>query len=161
MFVPIILTGYVFGARFGFLMGTMTMLVSGLITGGIGPWLPYQMFAAGWIGLTSGWLPHLKNQRAQLIMLVLVGIAWGILFGMIMNLYFWPFMGANDASSWESGNSLTDSLTRYFVFYLSTSFIWDVARAAGNGLLITFLGLPTVVVLTRFRDKFQFEVQST
>ena len=59
IFAPIILGGYVFGARFGFLLGAMTMLVSGIITAGVGPWLPYQMFTAGWIGLTAGLLPHL------------------------------------------------------------------------------------------------------
>src|SRR5689334_10946900 len=40
IFMLIILTGYVFGGRFGFLMGTMTLRVSGVITGGVGPWLP-------------------------------------------------------------------------------------------------------------------------
>jgi len=160
MFVPIILAGYVFGARFGFLMGTMTMLVSGLFTGGIGPWLPYQMFAAGWIGLTSGWLPHLQNQRIVLAMLVLFGIVWGILYGMVMNLYYWPFISGNDAMGWEPGIGAVNSATRYFIFYLTTSLVWDLARAAGNGLLIAFLGLPTIRVLTRFRDKFRFEVQS-
>ena len=56
IFVPIILSGYTFGGRFGFLMGTFTMLASALITGGVGPWLPYQMFTTGWIGITAGWL---------------------------------------------------------------------------------------------------------
>jgi len=44
------------------------------------------------------------------------------------------------------------------LFYLTTSFVWDIARAIGNGLLIAILGLPTVRALTRFRDKFQFQV---
>jgi energy-coupling factor transport system substrate-specific component len=43
IFVLIILTGYVFGGSFGFLMGALTMLISALITGGVGPWLPGQM----------------------------------------------------------------------------------------------------------------------
>jgi energy-coupling factor transport system substrate-specific component len=156
IFVPIILGGYVFGARFGFLMGTMTMLVSALLTGGVGPWLPYQMFVAGWIGLTSGWLPHPKNKRVELIILVAAGAGWGILYGMIMNIYFWPFMDGN--AGHESGVGLAQSVGRYMVFYLTTSFAWDMARAFGNAVLIAILGLPTILALTRFRDKFQFQV---
>ncbi|MEJ2753986.1 MAG: ECF transporter S component, partial [Chloroflexota bacterium] len=38
IFVPIIIAGYVFGARFGFMMGALTMFVSALLTGGVGPW---------------------------------------------------------------------------------------------------------------------------
>ena len=160
MFVPIILAGYVFGARFGFLMGTMTMLVSALLTGGIGPWLPYQMFAAGWVGLTSGWLPHLRDQRFELAILVLFGVFWGILYGMVLNLYFWPFMSGGQGLAWEPGIGIANTISRYFLFYFATSFVWDIARAAGNGLLIAFLGLPIIRVLSRFRDKYQFEVLS-
>ena len=57
VFALIILAGYVFGARFGFLTGALTLLVSAVITAGIGPWLPYQMFTAGWVGMSAGWLP--------------------------------------------------------------------------------------------------------
>ncbi len=161
IFVPIILGGYVFGARFGFLMGTMTMLVSALLTGGIGPWLPYQMFVAGWIGLTSGWLPHPHNKRLELLILVGVGFGWGILYGLIMNIYFWPFMGGGGGTGYEPGTGFVQTVGRYMLFYMSTSFVWDLARAVGNGLLIAVLGLPTVRALTRFRDKFQFQVLGT
>ena len=157
VFVPVILAGYVFGARFGFLMGTLTMLVSALLTGGVGPWLPYQMFVAGWIGLTSGWLPHPQDSRLEILMLVVIGAGWGILYGLIMNIYFWPFMGGG-AAGYEAGISFGQILKRYALFYLATSFVWDLARAIGNGLLLAFLGLPTVRALTRFRDKFQFQV---
>ncbi|MDX1413001.1 MAG: ECF transporter S component [Candidatus Promineifilaceae bacterium] len=159
IFVPIILAGYVFGSRFGFLLGTMTVLVSALLTGGVGPWLPYQMFLAGWIGLTSGWLPHFKNARAELFLLVTVGVIWGILYGFIMNLYYWPFIAGEGAANLEEGMGVFDSVMRYLTFYLATSLVWDLARAAGNGLLIAVLGLATVRVFTRFRDKFQFEVR--
>ena len=134
------------------------MLVSALLTGGIGPWLPYQMFVAGWIGLTSGWLPHPQNKRLELLVLVGISVIWGIFYGMIMNIYFWPFMGGAAGARYEPGSSLLDTIGRYMVFYLTTSFVWDIARAVGNGLLMAVLGLPTIRALTRFRDKFQFQV---
>ncbi|HRA68826.1 MAG TPA: hypothetical protein PL187_22555, partial [Caldilinea sp.] len=52
IFPLIIFGGYIFGGGFGFLLGALTLLVSGLVTGAVGPWLPYQMFTAGWIGLS-------------------------------------------------------------------------------------------------------------
>ncbi len=162
IFVPIILAGYVFGGRFGFLMGTLTMLVSALLTGGVGPWLPYQMFVAGWIGLTAGWLPHPHNSNIELLMLVVVGAGWGILYGLIMNIYFWPFIGgAGGGLGYEPGMGIMESSGRYILFYLTTSFVWDLARAVGNGLLLALLGQPVVRALTRFRNKFHFQVLGT
>ncbi len=159
IFVPIILAGYVFGARFGFLLGTMALLASGLVTGGVGPWLPYQMFTAGWVGMSAGWLPHPQGQRTQLIMLAGFGLLWGILFGVIMNLYFWPFVVDGGATSWQPGAGLWDGIGRYAAFYVVTSLVWDVGRAAGNVILILVLGMPMVRALVRFRDRFQFKVE--
>ncbi|MEM7118819.1 MAG: ECF transporter S component [Chloroflexota bacterium] len=159
IFAPIILAGYIFGGRFGFLMGSMTLLVSGLVTGSIGPWLPYQMFTAGWIGLTAGWLPKFSQPRYEVIMLALFGFVWGLLFGAVMNLYFWPFVAGDAATSWEAGTGFWEGVTRYAAFYLATSLIWDVARGIGNLLLLLVLGAPTIRALRRFRNRFQFEVQ--
>ena len=158
IFAPIILAGYVFGARFGFLMGVMTLLVSALITGGVGPWLPFQMFATGWVGLTAGWLPHPTRPRPTLILLALFGLLWGFLFGAIMNLYAWPFWAGEAASSWEPGSGLAMTLRHYTTYYLLTSFWWDVVGAVGNLLLILLLGQPVIQALRRFYDRFQFEV---
>jgi energy-coupling factor transport system substrate-specific component len=159
IFVPVIFAGYVFGSRFGLLMGTMTLFVSALITGGVGPWLPYQMFVAGWIGLTAGWLPHPNNPRLELTMLIGVGIAWGILYGLIMNLYFWPFIGIGAGQSWDQDAGLGQAAGGFAAFYVTTSLAWDLARAAGNALLILVLGLPTIRALSRFHDKFRFRIQ--
>ncbi|MCI0577776.1 MAG: ECF transporter S component [Chloroflexi bacterium] len=158
MFAPIILAGYVFGARFGFLMGTMALLVSALITGGVGPWLPYQMFTAGWVGLTAGWLPHLPPGRPALAMLAAFGFGWGLLFGAIMNLFFWPFVIGDSATSWRPGAGLGEALARYGAFYLATSLWWDLARSAGNVVLLLALGEPVIRALARFRYRFQYEV---
>ncbi len=166
IFAPIILAGYVFGSRFGFLMGAFTLLVSGLITGGVGPWLPYQMFAAGWIGLTAGWL-KISNLRSlistpgywrlEIALLSIFAFIWGLLYGAIINLYFWPFAVGPVEQSWTSGIGLGETLARYAAFYAVTSLGWDVARAVGNASLILLLGAPTVRVLARFRRRFYFE----
>jgi len=48
-----LLGGYVFGAGFGFLLGSLSVLVSAMFTAGVGPWLPFQMFALGWVGVAG------------------------------------------------------------------------------------------------------------
>jgi energy-coupling factor transport system substrate-specific component len=156
IFVPIIIAGYVFGRRFGFMMGALTMFVSALLTGGVGPWLPYQMFAAGWVGLTAGLLPQVKNQTMLLIMLAAFAFIWGILYGLIMNLYYWPFLSGSLEAGAAQGIGAT--IKNYGVFYLTTSFVWDLTRATGNLVLMLALGLPAVRALERFRDRFQFQV---
>jgi energy-coupling factor transport system substrate-specific component len=158
VFVPIILAGYVFGARFGFLLGALALLVSALITGNVGPWLPYQMFSAGWVGLTAGWLPHPERSTLQIGMLALFSFSWGMLFGAIMNLYFWPFISEGAATSWQPGVNLAVGMRRYFAFYVSTSLVWDVSRAIGNTFFILALGMPTVRALLRFRERFEFRI---
>jgi energy-coupling factor transport system substrate-specific component len=156
VFAPIIIGGYVFGPRFGFLMGAMSLLASAIITAGVGPWLPYQMFTAGWIGLTAGWLPHLSRPRMELGLLIGFGVVWGFLYGAVMNLYTWPFLVGDPAMTWEPGAGLTGGLSRYAVFYMATSFVWDSIAAIGNAILLVILGIPTIRALDRFRNRLQF-----
>ncbi len=178
IFAPIILSGYVFGSRFGFLMGAFTLLISALITGGVGPWLPYQMFTAGWAGLTAGWLsriashvlritqrithraprPH-RSLTFDILVLCIFGFVWGLLYGVIMNVYFWPLAVGPVEQIWGPGIGLGETLARYAVFYVATSLGWDLVRAVGNAALILLLGAPTVRALTRFQRRFYFEVR--
>ncbi len=161
IFAPIILAGYVFGARFGFLMGTFTLLASALITGGVGPWLPYQMFTAGWVGMSAGWLARLPlpgRDGLQTALLAAFGFVWGLAFGAIMNIFFWPYAAGPAGQTWSPGIGLAETLARYGVFYLATSLAWDMARAVGNAVLLLALGGPVLRALTRFRRRFHFEV---
>jgi energy-coupling factor transport system substrate-specific component len=170
IFAPIILVGYVFGGRFGFLMGAFTLLASALLTGGVGPWLPYQMFTAGWAGMTAGWIGKTSNLwspasetrdwRLEIVLLCAFGFVWGLLYGAIMNIYFWPFAAGAAAQTWTPGLNLWETLGHYAVFYAVTSLGWDMARAVGNAALILLLGPATVRALTRFRRRFHFEVQA-
>lgn len=158
IFLLIILVGYAYGARLGFLLGVFTMMVSALLVAGVGPWLPYQMFAAGWVGLTAGWLGRLGLRgKAEMAALTLFGLVWGFLYGAITNVYFWPFVIA-EGGSWEPGLSLGETLQRYAGFYLATSLWWDAMAAVGNVALVIALGRPLLSALRRFRRRFQFEV---
>jgi len=160
VFFLITLSGYVFGARFGFLYGALSLLVSAMVTGGVGPWLPYQMLAAGWVGLTAGWLPLLaKRKRWEIPALALFGLLWGFLYGVILNLYFWPYLVGAAGGGWEPGLEPGEMVKRYAAFYVVTSLGWDAARAVGNFLLMVALGAPVLRALQRFQRRFRVEFE--
>ena len=175
VFLLVMLVGYAYGARFGFLFGAFSLLTSAIATGGVGPWLPFQMFGAGWIGLTAGALGQLRMKNAELrksdssffilhskfdsVLLLPFGFLWGFLYGAILNLYFWPLVDAGAGMSWQAGLGVGNALARYAAFYATTSLWWDTASAIGNVLLLAWLGLPVLRALRRFGARFQFEVQ--
>ncbi len=168
IFVLPILAGYAYGPTFGFLLGALSLLVSALIGGGVGPWLPYQMYATGWMGLLSGLLPALPARRRwEPVLLAVWGSLLGLLFGAIMNIWFWPFLAGNITgaaatdgirTTWQPGMAIWETLRAYAVFYVATSLWWDVARALGNALLILLFGRAILRVLRRFQRRFQFDV---
>jgi energy-coupling factor transport system substrate-specific component len=92
-------------------------------------------------------------------LLTLFGFVWGLLYGVVINLYFWPFASGSAGQTWAPGLSLWETLQRYAVFYAVTSLAWDMARALGNVALILLLGPATIAALSRFRRRFYFEVQ--
>jgi len=163
-----ILAGYCYGPTFGYLLGALSIAVSAMIGAGIGPWLPYQMFTVGWVGLTSGWLAAVRriafvrnHPRAEIAILALWGLFWGMAFGIIMNIWFWPYVfgPAQSGLYWQHGMAPLEILKRYTAFYLITSSWWDAVRAVGNALLIAFLGLPVLRLLRRFGRRFTFELR--
>ncbi len=159
-FLPI-LAGYAFGAQFGFLTGLTTLLASAFLTGGVGPWLPYQMFASGWVGAVAGLLPHLRpNSRVELLMLAAAGFVMGLLYGAVMNLWFWPFVFRPEMSAqyWQPGTGILETLQRYALFYVVTSFFWDVWRGLGNAVLLLLFGAPVLRLLRRYEQRFRFVV---
>jgi energy-coupling factor transport system substrate-specific component len=104
-------------------------------------------------------LPHPESTRTKLLMLVLFAFVWGLLYGGILNLYFWPYVAGESLSAAGSPDSVGEIAANYGAFYLATSFIWDIFRALGNVVLILIIGIPAVKALSRFRDRFQFVVQ--
>lgn len=169
VFFLIVMVGYVYGSYFGFLMGALTLFVSALITGGVGPWLPGQMFTAGWVGMSSPLIKPIvhylakilkKNEmKIEIFFLAIFGAIWGLLYGAIMNLWAWPFISGPSNQYWTPGISFGNTLLRYSAYYLITSLAWDLCRSAGNVLLISLLGAPVIKTLRRFQDRFSFSYQ--
>ena len=80
-----IISGIAFGGESGFLVGSMTMLVSNFLFGQ-GPWTPWQMMAMGLIGFLSGIFYQLKILPARRLPLCIFGFLMAfIVYGGIMN----------------------------------------------------------------------------
>lgn len=159
-FVLVITGGWVFGARLGFLLGSLSFVLSAIVTGGLGPWLPFQVFAAGWVGLTSGWLgavaPKYFGPRGERCLLVAFGFLWGIAFGAILNLWFWPFWVGGPDVTFDPSVGVLDNLRRYWNFYLIASAGWDLMRAIFNAAMLAVLGGSMLRGLRRFHGRFDW-----
>ena len=155
IFFLVVLAGAAFGPRFGFLLGLCAMAVSAVLTGGIGPWLPFQMLALGWMGAGAGWLGVITARLRptwEVELLAAYGWIWGFLYGAIMNLWFWPF-ARGGALDWIPGMGLGATLERYWAFYVATSLPWDAAAALTNALLICVTGVALMRTLRRFAHR--------
>jgi len=161
IFFLLVLGGRALGPGFGFSLGCTTLFASALITAGVGPWMPYQMFACAWIGLGAGVLPRATGRR-EIWMLVAYATAAAFLYGVLLNLSFWPFtLGADTQLSFLPGAPLAENLHRYLVFDVTTSLGWDTGRAITNGVLILIAGRPVLDALRRASRRAAFDAPAT
>jgi energy-coupling factor transport system substrate-specific component len=162
IFFLLILAARVYGPGFGFVLGATTMFASALLTGGVGPWLPFQMLGAAWVGLGAGVLPRLRG-RAEIVMLAAYGAFSAYVFGFLLNMWFWPFgagtfLGGGDAGvQYVAGDAVLSNLHRFFMFTIATSTLgWDTGRAITNVVAICLLGTPVLGALRRARRRVAF-----
>jgi energy-coupling factor transport system substrate-specific component len=159
IFVVILLGGRVFGRGFGFVLGALVIFAGGLVTGGIGPWLPFQMFAAAWTGFFAGCLPR-AGGRTEVWLLAAYGLVSGIAFGLLMNMWFWPFAAYGPEVSYVPGDPLGENLHRYLLFWLTTSLGWDVPRGVLSALLLVLAGRPVLAALRRTARRAAFDARA-
>jgi energy-coupling factor transport system substrate-specific component len=155
-FAVIILGGRVFGRGFGFVLGALTLFAGALITGGVGPWLPFQMIAAGWVGFFAGCLPPSRG-RVEVVWLASYSFVVALAFGAVMNLWFWPFASYGPETSYVAGDPLSVNLAHYFVFYMTTSLPWDLGRSVLSLLLILLAGSALLRALRRASRRAAFD----
>jgi energy-coupling factor transport system substrate-specific component len=154
-FAVIILGGRVFGRGFGFVLGAVSLFAGALLTGGVGPWLPFQMVAAGWVGFFAGCLPPARG-RGEVALVAGYAFLSGLVFGLVMNLWFWPFASYGPEVSYVAGGSFTANLDRYLLFYLTTSLPWDLGRALFNALVVGVAGSALLRALRRAARRAAF-----
>lgn len=161
VFFLLILAGRVFGPGFGFSLGCTTLFASALITAGVGPWMPYQMFGCAWVGLGAGLLPRVRGRR-EILMLATYGAVAGYLYGFLINLSFWPF-AVDPASSvaFRPGDGVGSNLARYLAFDVTTSLGWDTGRAITNVVAVLIAGPAVLGALRRASRRAAFTAPVT
>ncbi|MFZ5595838.1 MAG: ECF transporter S component [Bacillota bacterium] len=137
----VIVSGFVFGPRAGFMVGSTAALVSNFFLGQ-GPWTPWQMFSWGLAGVSAGLIkPVLPGSKGMAAFCFI----WGYLFGWIMNLWFWTAF--IQPLNWQS-----------FVATYAASFWWDTFHAAGNAAFYLLFGASFTKILKRFRRKLKISI---
>lgn len=161
VFFLLVLSGRVFGAGFGFVLGATTLGASALVTGGVGPWLPFQMLGAAWVGLGAGLLPRARG-RAEIGLLAAYGALSAFFYGLLLNMSFWPFsIGPGTSLSFVPGADLITNLHHFLLFSGTTSMGWDLGRALTNVVLILLTGRAVLGALRRAARRAAFSASTT
>lgn len=157
LFFLLVPAGRVLGRGFGFVLGAVTLLASALLTAGVGPWLPFEMLGAAWVGFGAGCLPRARG-RAEVMVLAAYGAFTGLAYGALLNLSFWPFTrGYPPQIAFVPGGTVATNLMHWWRFDVTTSLGFDVPRAVGNAVLLLALGGPVLVALRRVRRRASFD----
>ncbi|MEU2243999.1 ECF transporter S component [Streptomyces sp. NPDC018338] len=164
MFFLMVLSGRVLGPGFGFVLGSVTMFASALLTGGVGPWMPFQMLAMGWFTMGAGLLPAPRGLRGrgELMMLSAYGFVAAFAYGTVMNLQGWVLLqGLSSGISFVPGAPLDENLVRFLAYVVATSLGWDLGRAALTVVLTLTIGSTLLKALRRATRRANFEAQVT
>jgi energy-coupling factor transport system substrate-specific component len=157
VYLLLICGGRVFGRGFGFTLGALALFASALLTAGVGPWLPFQMIGAGWVGLGAACLPRARG-RVEVALLAAYGAAAGLVYGALLNLSFWPFARYYPPQiAFVPGGPLATNLLHWWRFDVTTSLGFDVPAAVGNVILVLVLGRPVLAALRRVARRAAFD----
>ncbi len=127
----IILTGVWLGPETGFLVGSLSALISNTVFGQ-GPWTPFQMLAWGLCGLAAGYLsPLLKKSRPALM-------AYGAVSGAAYSLFMDVFsvLWYTDGLSREAYLAAVASALPFTAVYIvsNAAFLFIAAKPIGRRL---------------------------
>lgn len=93
----------------------------------------------------------------EIALLAAYGAFAALLYGVLMNLSFWPFaLGEHTQLSFDASLSVLENLHRFLLFSLSTSLGWDVGRALTTGVLVALTGPAVLAALRRAARRAAF-----
>ena len=133
------LTAFSFGPAAGFLVGSLSAVVSNVLFGQ-GPWTPFQMMAWGFTGYGAGILFKwgVLHKPWQL---GLFGFCSGLVFSLVMDV--WTVLALGEGFQWS----------RYLAI-LITAAPFTVIYAASNAVFLVVLKQPVGRRLERIRKKY-------
>lgn len=134
-----IISGVALGPEAGFIVGSMTAVVSNMFYGQ-GPWTPFQMFVWGFIGFLAGVIFR-KSKKPNRIVLSIVGAFGGVLFSLLMDI--WTTLSLD-------GEFL---LSRYLV-NVASSLSFMAIYAVSNIVFLIILAHPFLEKLNRIKTKY-------
>ena len=136
-----IIAGVALGAESGFLVGSMTMLISNIMFSQ-GPWTPWQMFAMGIAGFLAGVLYRKGRLRRSRVSLCVFGALCAVIvYGGIVNpaaALIW-----SHTLNWET-----------VLAYYITGFPMDCVHAAATWIILWFTAEPMLEKLDRIKTKY-------
>lgn len=135
----IIVTGLVFGAESGFIVGAIAAIVSNIFLGQ-GPWTPWQMYAWGMMGMSAGLLRNTWWMK-KLWGKITFGFIWGYLFGWFMNL--WIIVSYIENFTWE-----------FFAGIYASSIYFDLAHGLSNVFFLLVFSASWMKIMERFKRKY-------
>jgi energy-coupling factor transport system substrate-specific component len=159
-FFLIIIAGYVFGMGFGFTLGAGSLLVSALLGAGVGPWLPFQMMAAGLVGIGAGGVGNLtlrmKSRAAfEIAILCAYAIPASFGYGALMTLWNWPFLAGEGSSlSFVAGAPPLVNLATFIKYeFFTGGLLWDLGRTLTTAILLALTAKTLLATLRRAANK--------
>lgn len=158
LFFLLVVAGRAFGPAFGFVFGNLAMVAGALVTGGVGPWLPFQMLGAGWVALGAGLLPSVAP-RAERWLLAGYGAVAALFYGLLLDLWFWPFLATASGGTelaYVAGAPVGENASRFVVFHVLTGLGWDIPRALLTAALCLLAGPAVLTGLRRATRRAAF-----
>ena len=159
VFFLIIIGAFVFGPEFGFLLGSGSLFISALLGAGVGPWLPFQMMAAGLVGLGAGIVgSNLRTRAFERTILSVYAFFASFAYGALMTMWNWPFLaGAGSTLSYKQGAGVTENLQAFLRYEIFTGgLLWDLGRAVTTIAFIALTGKTLLATLRRAATKAEF-----